>query len=190
MPLPPHQVVHAAADVLAVKELFHFVLALLTRIRDRTGRRWFTIAGVVGLEAVHIHRRTAFEAARESQGVGVRPGEGDDAKGAVLPWPQLPDLRRVQQLFSPQQHAVANLEHRVNPTSIQVCLTLLLRRVKQSPDLLLQSFMREAYIAGDSPESRRSGSDKGRRGCAPRSMKNGVRSPPKVEAELLMAKTA
>jgi hypothetical protein len=139
LPGPPHQVVSPAPEGLAVEKLLHHILALLALVGEWAGRVWFVLAGMVGLETLHVDRRAAPEAAWEGQGVGIRACQGDDPKETLPPRSQLADLRRVEQLSRPEQHLVAaNLEGRGHPTAVERPLALLLGRVQQRLHLLFQ----------------------------------------------------
>ncbi len=54
MPLSPHQVVCAAANLLATQQLLNLVLLLVTRVSDRAEGGRSIFAGVEGLQAFHI----------------------------------------------------------------------------------------------------------------------------------------
>jgi hypothetical protein len=101
--------VDASADGSTIQQLLDHVLAFLAGVIDRAWRALAIVARVVRLQAVDINRRTAFEAPRESQGVGIRARNGRNAERAVPPGPELPDLRCVQQFFCSQHHLVADL---------------------------------------------------------------------------------
>ncbi len=96
MSLPPDQIVYASADGPTIQQLLDHVLAFLAGpgVIDRAWGALAIVARLVRLQAVDIYRRTAFEAPRESKGVGIRARNGRNAERTVPPGPELPDLRK------------------------------------------------------------------------------------------------
>jgi hypothetical protein len=90
---PPHEVVQDPADLLAVEQQLHLVLALLPLVGHRARNRGVVGPRVEGFEQVHVHRRAAphLPPARECEhvGVGARAGsvtvKGPSHLGRSLP---------------------------------------------------------------------------------------------------------
>ena len=86
MSLPPDQIVYASADGPTIQQLLDHVLAFLAGVFDRAWGALAIVAKVLRLQAVDINRRTAFEAPRESQGVGIRAERAvhNETKGCLF----------------------------------------------------------------------------------------------------------
>ena len=108
---PAHRIARDAAHPAAVEQQLHLVLALLSRVGD--GPRGRRGPGTLkeGFEAVYVDGRAAAHATWQREGGGVGARAGEHREGAVPPRAQLTNVGGVEQLFGPQQHAVADLEH-------------------------------------------------------------------------------
>ena len=70
---------------------------------------------------------------RQREGLGVGARAGDHRERTVPPRVQFTNVGGVEQLLVPQQHAVGDLEHRVDAARIELRLPVGLRRREQLP---------------------------------------------------------
>ena len=111
---PAQQEASDSAPPAAVELQLHLVLALLSRVGDPTRSK-----NKEGFEAIDEDGRAAVHGTRQHEGVGMGARAGEHRDGTVPPREQLTNVGGVEQLIGPQQHAVADLEHRVDPARIE-----------------------------------------------------------------------